>query len=176
MSVEAFLERNFDEPLTPADVVDGGRESRWCFDLHRVRWNGSFLSLDGRSMICAFSAPDMESARLALRDPGTDLSRFWPGTLQGGGTGIVPNVVVERTFATPVTYEDIKALGDAKAWCYETHHVKYAHTAFALDGKRMLCFYRAPDAEAVRRAQRETGAPFDAVWAGTAVMPGQSSA
>jgi hypothetical protein len=176
MSVEAFLERSFDEPLSPADVVDGGRESQWCFDLHRVRWNGSFLSLDGRSMICAFSAPDMESARLALRDPGTDLSRFWPGTFHGGNATIVPNVVVERTFAAPVRYEDIKALGDAKAWCYETRNVKYAHTVFALDRTRMLCFFRAPDAEAVRSAQRETGAPFSAVWAGTPVMPGQSRA
>lgn len=171
MSVEAFLERNFDEPLTPADVVDGGRASQWCFDLHRVRWNGSFLALDGRTMICTFSAPDMESARLAMRDPDTDLSRFWPGTLHGGKAGIVPNVVVERAFPAPVRYEDVKALAEAKAWCYETYNVQYAHTVLALDRKRMLCFYRAPDAEAVRNAQRETGAPFTAVWAGTSVMP-----
>jgi hypothetical protein len=68
MTVAAFLERTFDEPLTPADVIDGGRESQWCFDLHRVQWNGSFLALDGRTMICSFAAPDMESARLAMRD------------------------------------------------------------------------------------------------------------
>jgi hypothetical protein len=173
MTVEAFLERTFDEPLTPADVVDGGREAQWCFDLHRVRWNGSFLARDGRTMICAFSAPDMESARLAMRDPDTDLSRFWPGTVYGAPGGILPNVVVERSFAAPVRYEDIKALGEAAAWCLETYNVKYSHTFCSLDGKRMLCFYSAPDAEAVRRVQREAGAPVSAIWTGSSVLPGR---
>ena len=111
-------------------------------------------------MICTFSAPDMESARLALRDPDTDLSRFWPGTVHAGTSGITPTVVVERSFAAPVRYEDIEALGDAKAWCFETYRVKYSRTVFSLDRKRMLCFYSAPDAEAVRNVQREAGAAF----------------
>ena len=174
MTVEAFLERNFGEPLTPSAVIDGGGKSQWCFDLHRVRWNGSFLSLDGRTMICAFSAPDMESVRLAMRDLDTDVSRFWPGTLLGGKSGIVPNVVVERAFAAPARYEDIQALSANNAWCYETYDVKFSHTLFALDATRMLCFYSAPDAEAVRKVQREVGAPFSAVWAGTAILPAMS--
>ena len=124
-------------------------------------------------MICTFSAPDMESARLALRDPDTDLSRFWPGTVHPGTNGVTPNVVVERSFAAPVRYEDIKALGDAKAWCLDTYNVKYSHTFFSLDGKRMLCFYAAPDTEAVRSVQREAGAPVSAIWAGSSVVPGQ---
>jgi hypothetical protein len=173
MSVEAFLERTFDEPLTPADVLGGGRDAQWCFDLHRVRWNGSFLARDGRAMICAFSAPDMESARLAMRDPDTDLSRFWPGTVHRAADGIVPNVVVERSFAAPVRYEDIKALGEAKAWCLETYNVRHSHSFFSLDGKRMLCFFAAPDAEAVRSAQREAGATVSGLWAGSPILPGQ---
>jgi hypothetical protein len=176
MTVETFLERRFDEPLRPSRVLDAGREAQWCFDLHRVRWNGSFLALDGRSMICAFSTPDMESARLAMRDPRTDLSRFWPGTLHVATPGIVPTVVVERTFAAPVRYEDLKALGEAKAWCMNAYNAKHAHTAFSLDRKRMLCFYSAPDAEAVRSVQRESGAPFDTIWAGISIAPGQHSA
>ena len=83
----------------------------------------------------------MESARLALRDPDMDLSRLWSGTVYAGASRVAPNVVVERSFAAPVRYEDIKALGEAKAWCLETYHVKYAHTFFSLDRKRMLCFY-----------------------------------
>ena len=173
MTVKAFLERNFAEPLTRDRVLDAGSGAQWCFDLHRVRWNGSFLALDGHSMICVFAAPDMESARLALRDPKTDLSRFWPGTLHVAAAGIEPTVAVERTFAAPVRYEDIEALGKAKAWCSSTHHVQHAYTAFSLDRKRMLCFYSAPDAEAVRRVQREAGAPFDAIWAGISIAPGQ---
>jgi hypothetical protein len=173
MTVEAFLERTFDEPLTPADVVDGAREARWCFDLHRVHWNSSFLALDGRTMICSFSAPDMESARLALRDPGADLSRFWPGTLHRAGIGVVPNFVVERSFASAVRYEDVKAFAEAKAWCLETYNVQHSHSVLSLDGKRMLCFFAAPDAEAVRSAQREAGATVSGLWAGSPIVPGQ---
>lgn len=171
MTVEAFLERNFAEPLRPDRFLEAARELQWCFDLHRVRWNSSFLALDGHSMICAFSTPDMESARLAMRDPSTDLSRFWPGTVHVATPDIVPTVVVERTFATPVRYEDIKALGDAKAWCSSVYGVNHAHTVFSRDRKRMLCFYSAPDAEAVRSVQCEAGAPFDRIWAGTTLAP-----
>jgi hypothetical protein len=171
MTANLFLERTYDEPLTPADVLAGGRESAQCFDLHRVRWHGSFLALDGRRMVCAFSAPDMESARLALRDPDTDLSRLWSGTVYAGNNSIEPNIVVERSFAAPSRYEDIKALGDAKAWCFETYDVKYSHTYFSLDRKRMLCFYSAPDTEAVRSVQREAGAPFSMVWTCSLIVP-----
>jgi hypothetical protein len=171
MTAKLVLERTFDEALTPADVQAGAREVGWCLDLHRVQWLGSFLARDGRTMICTFSAPDVESARLALRDPDIDLTRFWPGTVHERNTPTTPNVVVERSFAAPARIEDLWAIGDAKAWCYETHNVTYAHSFVSRDRKRMLCFYAAPDAEAVRAVQRETGLPMDAVWAGTQVPP-----
>jgi hypothetical protein len=171
MTANLFLERTFDEPLTREDVLDGARESAQCFDLHRVRWHGSFLSHDGRTMVCHFSAVDIESARLALRDPDVDLSRFWSGTVHHGARPDAPNVVVERSFAAPVRFEDIAAIGLGKPWCFETHGVSHTHSFFSLDGKRMLCFYRAPDAEAVRLAQREAAMPIDAVWACSPVVP-----
>jgi hypothetical protein len=171
MTAKLFLERTFDEPLTVEDVSAGGRELRWCLDVHRCRWHGSFLALDGRALICAFSGPDMESARVALRDPDVDLSHFWSGTEYRGPNPVVPNVVVERAFDAPVRFEDIKALSQAAAWCLDTYKVKYSHSVHSLDGKRMLCFYSAPDAEAVRNVQREARAPVSAIWAGTSVAP-----
>ena len=171
MTANLFLERTFDDALTPADVIEGGRESAQCFDLHRVRWYGSFLARDGRTMICSFSGPDMESARIALRDPDMDLTRFWPGTVYRGPNEVTPNVVVERSFEAPVRFEDIKALSQAAAWCLDTYKVKYSHSVHSLDRKRMLCFYAAPDAEAVRSVQREARAPVSTIWAGTSVVP-----
>ena len=171
MSPNLFLERTFDEPWTRDDVLDGGREASWCFEVHRVRWSGSFLAADGRAMICTFTAPDLESGRLAMRDAEMDLSLFWAGTVHGSPGRIAPNVVVERWFAAPTRYEDIKALSEAKAWCLDTYNVKYSHTFLSTDGKRMLCFYSAPDAEAVRNVQREAGAPMAAVWAGSSIVP-----
>ena len=53
-----------------------------------------------------------------------------------------------------------------------------ARSDFSTDGRRSLCLYRAPDAEAVRLAQHEAGLPFDVVWpferAGPDTMPGAS--
>ncbi len=174
MTTSLFLERTFDEPLTRDDVLEGGRESAKCFDLYRVQWHGSYLANDGHSMICRFSAADLESARQALRDPDVDLSRFWAGKVYEGANPLAPNVVVARAFAAPVKFEDISAMGQAKSWCFETHRVKHVQSFHSLDGKRMLCFYAAPDAEAVRAAQREATMPVEAVWACSLIAPGQS--
>src|SRR5690606_3007511 len=121
MTVNVFLERTFEEPLTADDVVGSGRESAWCFDLHRVQWHGSFLSRDGRALVCRFSSPDLESARLALRSSGAQLQRFWPGNVAGEGPADAANVVVVRSFPSPVRFEDVSAREQAKAWCLEAH-------------------------------------------------------
>lgn len=172
---DLFLERTFDEPLTRDDVLDGARESKSCFDIYRVQWHGSFLSNDGRSMICRFSAADVESARQALRDPDVDLSRFWAGTVYDGANALQPNVVVARSFAAPVKFADIAAMGLAKSWCFETHRVKHVRSFHSLDGKRMLCWYAAPDAEAVRAAQREAAMPIESLWAGSLISRGEKT-
>jgi hypothetical protein len=172
MTTNLFLERTFDKPLTPEDVLKEAGESAWCFDLHRVQWHGSFLGRDGRALICRFSAADIESARLALRDSDTDVSCFWSGTVHESPNSAPPNVVVERSFAAAVQFEDIEQVARAKAWCLETHRVSHTHSFFSLDGKRMLCFYEAPDAEAVRAAQREAAMPVDAIWACSPIIPG----
>jgi hypothetical protein len=174
MTADLFLERTFDESLTPADVLEGGRASAGCFDLYRVSWHGSFLSQDGHTMVCRFSAADLESARLALRGPDVDLSRLWSGTVHQGASPAAPNVVVERSFTTPVRFEDIAALGLAKPWCFETHRVHHTHSFLSRDGKRMLCFYEAPDAEAARKAQLEAAMPADSVWPCVPITPGRS--
>jgi hypothetical protein len=88
------------------------------------------------------------------------------------GKTATPNVVVERSFAAPVQLEDIAAIALGKPWCFETHRATHTHSFFSLDGKRMLCFYEAPDAEAVRIAQREAAMPAAAVWAGSLITPG----
>src|SRR5690606_4549242 len=43
------------------------------------------------------------------------------------------------------------------------------------DGRRVLCLYEAPDAEAVRSTQKQGGLPFDAVWAALELGDGFTS-
>lgn len=171
MTTHAILERTFDTPITVDAVMALARDSGWCFDLHKVDWHGSFLATGGHLMVCWFSAADLESARLALRKSGADLRRFWAGTVHDGPKPAVPNVLVERSFDAPVRLDDVQALEDAGAWCLEAHGVSFVRTLFSLDRRRMLCFYAAPDAEAVRLAQRKAEMPMDAVWSFTPVGP-----
>ena len=71
----------------------------------------------------------------------------------------------------PVPFSAWELPEQAAAWCLDTYKVKYSHSVHSLDRKRMLCFYAAPDAEAVRSVQREARAPVSAIWSGTSVAP-----
>jgi hypothetical protein len=167
---EVLLERTFDPPLTPAEVLAmASTDALRCFALHEVGWRMSFLSLCGRQMVCWFSGPDAESVRIALRHAGADIRRLWPGTVHDA-PGLDAracndaNVLVERSFQRPTSLDEIQALEDAGAGCLQTHRVRFARTFASLDGQRMLCLYQAPDAESVRLAQRQAGVPLDRAW------------
>jgi hypothetical protein len=159
-----ILERVFEPPITIADVYGFARTGGWCFDLYRVGWHGSLLAAGGQRLVCAFEAPDTESARTALRTTGADVRRLWMASVHESSPEATPNVIVERSFAEPIAFERAHALEEAKGWCLEQHRVQWARSYFSTDGRRSLCFYQAPDAESVRLAQHQAGLPFNAVW------------
>jgi len=177
---ELFLERDFDPPVTHADLMAAWTEGLGCMELRRVEWMGSLLSLDGRKLVCHFRAPDAESARYALRMGGADVRRLWSGTVYDA-PGLGPfavhsaNVLVRRGFASPVTLEEIQAREDAGVWCLEARQVKFIRSYFSVDRKRMVCLYRAPDVEAVRDAQRHAFMPVEDVWGFAALLPDGAS-
>jgi hypothetical protein len=78
-------------------------------------------------------------------------------------------VVVERSFAEPVPFEEVQALEDAGAGCLEAHGVRFLRTYFSRDRRRMICLYEAPDAESVRLAEGKAGVPFERAWASRAI-------
>jgi hypothetical protein len=170
---DVFLERRFEPAITADEVLAMAQEARGCFEVHRVGWQNSLLSTDGANLVCWFQGGDAESARNALRQADADIRMLWPGTIHHGpdARGGLPNVLVKRRFPDPVRLEDIQAIEDAGAWCLETHQVQFVCTFFSFDRRRMICLYRAPDAESVRLAQRQAGMPLDEVWAFQAVLP-----
>jgi hypothetical protein len=101
--------------------------------------------------------------------------RLWTASVYEASPAVTPNVLVERSFPEPITFEGAHALEEAKGWCLELHRVRWARSFVSTDGLRTLCFYQAPDAESVRLAQQEAGLPLDAVWsferAGPDTMP-----
>jgi hypothetical protein len=141
-----------------------------CLDMHRVTWKTTMLSADRHDTICHFSAPDTESVRIALRQSGEQTGRAWAGTIHDApglaeADVATANVIVGREFDSPAAFEEIQALEDAGRGCLETHRVSFIRTYFSTDRKRMICLYRAPDAESVRVAQREAGMPVSEVLA-----------
>lgn len=168
--IHVVLERSWDPPINDAIMQLMISTSGGCLELHRVAWKGSMMSTDGRELACHFTAPDAESARIALRQAGADTSRLWPGTVHDA-PGVSPaeilaaNVAVSRRFEAAIEFEAVQALEDAAAACLTLHRVSFLRSYFSTDRRRMLCLYRAPDAESVRIAQHEARMPVDKVWA-----------
>jgi len=167
---EMFLERSFDQAVTVDDVGNMAKDSAGCFGIHRVDWRCSYLSADGQRLLCSFGAPDMESARIAMRQSGMDSRVLWSGDIIDG-PGIEEadvaraNVLVARTFDEPVGLQEIQDIEDAGVGCLQSRNVRFIRTFFSADRKRMMCLYHAPDAESVRQSQREAGVPFVDAWA-----------
>jgi hypothetical protein len=160
-----LLERRFEPCLTPQDFVQIALDAADCLPLYRVEWRESLLSADGSGLLCRFEAPDAESVRQVARDDRTVARVAWVASVHDTGREGAANVVVSRQFDQPTTVEAVQAIEEAGAWCLEQRQVTFLRTFFSADGKRMLCLYRAPDAESVREAQREAGMPVERVWA-----------
>jgi hypothetical protein len=167
---DIFLERDFMPPLDDAGFNALLEAAAPCVGIHRVEWQLSMMSLDGSKLFCRFVAPDAESVRLALNKAGADTRDAWAGTVHDApGVPEVEhqqaNVLVRRRFSEPVVLDDLQAIEDRGAWCLELRNVKFLRTFFSIDRRRMVCLYRAPDAESVRQAQLQAGMPLEDVWA-----------
>lgn len=73
-------------------------------------------------------------------------------------------VIVERRFAGPISDTDLTAFAARQQDCLDIHRVTYRRSLLSQDRQRMICEYDAPDAESVRRVQREAEGPFETVW------------
>jgi len=167
---DIFVERHWDPPIAAADIQKMVETGGDCLETHRCDWRGSLLSADGKELFCHFTAPDAESVRMALHEAGSPRGIVWTGTIHDAldftdEALAQANVLVSRRFETPAEFAEIQALEEAGAGCLETHRVRFVRSYFSKDRKRMLCLYRAPDAESVRIAQREAGMPVERVRA-----------
>ena len=133
---DVILERHFDQAFMPEDLFAMAMESADCFDMHQMDWEASFLSTDGLKMVCNFRAPDVESARIALRQVNSDMSVFWKSSVHDApGVDAAEigkaNVLVERSFEDGVTLQEIQDIEDAGIWCLEIRNVRFLRTYFS---------------------------------------------
>ena len=168
---DVIVERAFDPPATMEDFFAMAQKGLGCLTLYNIEWQKSFLSENGKQLVCHFRAADTETVRTALRQLGHSITAAWPATQHDALTDKAPNVLVERRFEDPVSVEAIQSIEDAGIGCLNRLNVTFIETLFSEDKKRMLCLYHAPDAESVRTAQREAGVPLDRVWACSYLNP-----
>ena len=166
-----FLERQFETPIDLDDVRQMAIDNSNCIGIYGVEWHQSHLAKDGSRLYCHFEAPDTEAMRNVLRFNHSEYNAVWPSEIHDTGNDGEVNVLVERSWDEPVTIADIAAIEKEGAWCLEAHNVTFLKTYFASDHKRMICLYRAPDAESVRQSQIKANMPFDDVWSFTLVTP-----
>jgi len=168
---DVFYLRPIDPPISPGDIPEMLKIAGGCFDLHRVDWRHSFLATDGRRMLCWYSAPDVESARVALRKLGSDLNAVWAGAVIGDAPNAPPvpaaNFVAEILIGEPLPEDRLPRTASAFGG-YDAALVRGFVSASRM---QFVGAFRAIDEAAVRVALESAGMSAKAVWACTPVTP-----
>jgi hypothetical protein len=76
----------------------------------------------------------------------------------------VAHLIVEQIFEVPLTDEEHGQIGQRLDKCLESYGARWLRSYLALDRRRMVCEFEAPDAEAVRTSYRSAGVAFERVW------------
>jgi hypothetical protein len=80
-------------------------------------------------------------------------------------------IVLEREFPEALSPEDVSRMA-ASMQCLELYRVKPVRSYLMPDGKRLVCVFEAPDAEALRAVGRANAFPSDSVvWSSTLHTP-----
>jgi hypothetical protein len=74
------------------------------------------------------------------------------------------DVVAELSLDTAATLADLAAIEHSCVWCFKAHRVQLVRLFLALNRKRAILVFRAPDAESVRLACHHARMPIERVW------------
>ncbi|HSY25028.1 MAG TPA: DUF4242 domain-containing protein [Polyangiaceae bacterium] len=81
MATTVVVEHSFDPPLTEEALGAAFQIVAPCLKARGARWIRSYVSSDGKRMVCEFEAADAEAVRESLREAGVPFDRVWPGKL-----------------------------------------------------------------------------------------------
>ena len=80
---------------------------------------------------------------------------------------LMTDVFVEWTVEMRLRKPDMEELMRDSIECRNLHKVQFRESLLDDEGRRLICHFRAPDAESVRMALRCVGANIDFLWSGT---------
>jgi hypothetical protein len=81
------VERTLPQPMDETGVRAAAARGAWCLEQRDSRSVASYLSDEGRRLICVFAGPDAESIREAQRQVGIPFDVAWPATVVVSGAG-----------------------------------------------------------------------------------------
>ena len=171
-----LVERSFATPVAFAAIQALEDAGAWCLQMHRVTFLKTLFSTDRRRMICLYAAPDAESVRRAQEQARLPFDSAWPcrqidpfaeSPRSPVAAESSVHVAVERVFPSPLSAADVVAAARAGVWCLDQHRTDYLESHLSLDGRRLVCLFRAPDAESVRHANLQLGLPNERIWPAT---------
>ena len=73
-------------------------------------------------------------------------------------------MVLEQSFETPISPEELNATAKRVDRCLEAHGATWVRSYLSTDRKRLICEFEAADAERVRESYRSAGVPFERCW------------
>src|SRR4029453_7253000 len=122
-------------------------------------------------MLCWYRAPDAESARVALRELGSNMHAVWAGTVSGEGAKSLSistaNLLAEVLFEAPLSADDVASRVAALA----LQGVTVVRGILSTHGTRWLGVLKAQDEQAVRSALERAGLSAELVWPCTPLSP-----
>jgi hypothetical protein len=81
MMVYVIVERSYEEPIETEGLETRMEANPWCLEQYRVTYLRSFISTDGKRMLCLFEGPDAESVRHVNRQLDAGYERIWSATM-----------------------------------------------------------------------------------------------
>lgn len=88
-----IVERVFAEPVSIEQVETMLRQGKGCLSARRIRHLRTYMSPDGRRMICEYEAPDAETVREVSRQLGMPFERAWTARVVISGEDPAPESV-----------------------------------------------------------------------------------
>jgi hypothetical protein len=164
------VERVLEPASDPAELQARQSAAAWCLETWRVRPLRSFVSVDGQYAVCLYEAPDAESVRQVQRSARLPFEHVWNATAVVDELGEPPPgyrlAIAQRSFPEGITLEEVQYRATDPRGCRKRLRLHLFGVFLAADRQRLCCMYYTPDLESIRMSSRESGLPYERLWAG----------
>lgn len=176
---DVVVERRFDQPTDFDNFRGANDKAPGCYDLYRLSYWGSFVSVDGRYFVCHVRAPDAESVRIPSVRYNVPFTAAWSATRDAGSAPLEPpgpkglvaylcpetrsNALAEPRPHVVLCVRRAATEMEPQAWTTQLER--------ALGSEHLLVTYRSRDhlraiavLHGVTRAAVATAFPNDEIW------------